>query len=343
VKRIFLFFVGIIFIGGIAVFEVNTSGLALFDIGQFSQLFFSRFAIFQKPGERKPVTLIFVGDIMLSRNVGYIIKTHNDPRFPFLLAASTTREADILFGNLETTISNRGADQGSEYSFRSSPSVVEGLKLAGFDVLSLANNHMYDWGPEAIEDTVTLVQSAGIATVGAGQNFLEANRPAILDRNGTRFAFLAYTPLLPPSFRAGMATPGLSLFDRDFILRTISRVRSATDIVVVSLHWGEEYQTHAAEWQKEFAHNLIAAGADFVVGHHPHVIQETEQYTTTTSSGMRSGWIFYSLGNFVFDQYFSPEVQDGLTAFVSVDGKNITDVKFRHVTISTSSQPVFRQ
>lgn len=263
-------------------------------------------------------TLLFAGDVMLSRSVGAKIRASGDFRFPFLRIASTTRTADIAFANLEGPISDRGENQGSIYSFRADPRTVEGLSYAGFDVLSLANNHMFDWGQDALSQTVDLLHTAGIRTVGAGNDETEANAPAILDLDGTKVGFLAYTTLLPESFEAQGEIPGISHRGRVSVESAVRALRKDVDLLFVSVHWGNEYEEVSSDTQRVFGHALIDAGADLVVGHHPHVAEEVERY--------KNGWIAYSLGNFVFDQNFSEETMQGLLLRVSVKGERIEGI-----------------
>lgn len=283
----------------------------------------------------KTATLIFVGDIMLSRGVAWSIGKYGggDVRHPFLKIADTMRSADLAFGNLEGPISSRGKNQGSEYSFRANPKVIEGLTFAGFDVLSVANNHIWDWGSEALEDTVDLLSENGIKPVGAGRNFDEANQPAIFSVGSTRIAFLAYTTLYPQSLEATAEHPGISSFRQEKAASEIKKIKESkiADLVIVSLHWGEEYATQASEEQKTIAHALVDAGADLIIGHHPHVVQEVERY--------KNSWIAYSLGNFVFDQGFSKETMEGLVLKVSVRNKKISAVEAVKTKISREFEP----
>ncbi len=293
--------------------------------------------------QEKPITLLFAGDIMLSRGVANQIKKHQDVRWPFLKIATTTREADLTFGNLEGPISDRGENQGSIYSFRSSPEVIEGLSFAGFDVLSLANNHIWDWGKDALIDTITMLEHSGLKGVGAGENYQEANAPVIKEIGSTgssqvKVAFLAYTDLYPKSLEAhstssGQATPGISSFELEKAKTDIQQLKSLklADIIVVSFHWGEEYKTEANESQKRIARELIDAGADLIIGHHSHVVQEIEQY--------QNGWIAYSLGNFIFDQNFSKETVEGLMLEVVIKNKKISEVSPIKIKINSAFQP----
>jgi poly-gamma-glutamate synthesis protein (capsule biosynthesis protein) len=291
--------------------------------------------------EKGKVDLLFVGDIMLSRSVGDRMIWKNDFRFPFYYVASTTSEVDIAFANLETSISSRGRDQGSIYSFRADPRVLEGLTFAGFDVLSVANNHIWDWGSEALIDTLDLLVKNNIQPVGAGRNEMEANAPIFLTRKNTKFAFLAYTNLMPKGLEAGVDTPGLSHHDRESILGAIRAVRAQANIVIVSFHWGEEYEHQANSLQRVLARQMVEAGADLVIGHHPHVVQELEHYQSAIESSDREGWIAYSLGNFVFDQSFSTSTMTGMALFASVRDGKIINVSSRTVAINTVSQPSF--
>ena len=278
------------------------------------------------------VSLLFVGDIMLSRGVAGQIKKNN-PDYPFLLAADITQEADLAFGNLEGPISSRGEKQGSIYSFRADPSVVEGLKFAGFDILSLANNHIFDYGSTALLDTISYLGENNIDSVGAGKYFSEANQPVIKEIKNTKIAFLAYTNLYPRSLAAEEETPGISLFELEGIKKNIHQLKEIkkADIVIISLHWGEEYQNRSNEAQQKIAHGLAEAGADLIIGHHPHVIQEIEFY--------KGSWIAYSLGNFIFDQSFSPETMEGLALSVDIKNKEISKIQPLRVRINNTFQP----
>ncbi|MEX2054223.1 MAG: CapA family protein [Candidatus Colwellbacteria bacterium] len=276
-------------------------------------------------------TMLFVGDIMLSRSVGEYMETIGDYRFPFTQVAQVLKDVDVAFGNLESPISSRGANQGSIYSFRADPRVVEGLTFAGFDVLSLANNHIWDWGKDALLDTVSTLKGEGMSPVGAGANHTQANQPVILEFKETKVAFLAYTNLLPQSLEASSESPGLSEFDLDKIKDAVVYLKDEVDLIVVSLHWGEEYETSSNAEQEEIAHALIDSGVDLVVGHHSHVVQELERYG--------NGWVAYSLGNFVFDQTFSKETMRGAALWVQLEGGDIRDAKLLPVYISPEFQP----
>ncbi|MFA6135952.1 MAG: CapA family protein [Candidatus Paceibacterota bacterium] len=290
-------------------------------------------SVSQRVSPRQSATLLFVGDIMLSRAVGRQMEKNDDYTFPFKFSSDFLKSADITFGNLEGPISHRGNNQGSIYSFRANSRVVEGLIQSGFDVLSIANNHIWDWGRDALSDTLTILQDNNITPVGAGENFNEANSIKVVNSKGLKIGFLAYTNLYPKSLEAEENEIGISQWDVSSISNTVYRIKQnkEADIVVVSLHWGNEYEINSSQWQKDLAHKLIDAGADIIAGHHPHVAQEMERY--------KDGVIFYSLGNFIFDQSFSKETMEGLAGEVVLEGNKIKDVKTYKVPINQYFQP----
>ncbi len=292
--------------------------------------------------DEKEISLLFVGDVMLSRAVGRRIEKEQDSNYPFLKIVDTLRAADIAFGNLEGPISARGENQGSEYSFRADPQVVHGLKFAGFDVMSVANNHILDWGGEALADTVDILNTNGIRSLGAGKNNKDANAPYVFTMGDNRIVFFGFTTLYPKSLEAGDDSAGISSFNLLRVKSEITEIKKSNldTIVIVSFHWGDEYEMKANEKQREIAHALIDAGVDLIVGHHPHVIQEVERYSPSTNSGSssRTSWIAYSLGNFIFDQNFSQETQEGLMLKVGVRHGKISSVREDKISISPSFQ-----
>lgn len=275
------------------------------------------------------VSLAFVGDIMLSRSVGKIIQEESDSSYPFGVSKDFFSPYDILFGNLESPISDRGRDMGSVYSFRADPRVVEGLFDSGFSILSLANNHIYDWGSEALLDTQAILSSGGIKSIGAGKDREEASSIVVLDKNGVRISFIACSDVFGEFARAGENTPGLFGCDDPLLFERIKEASGVSDVQVVSLHWGEEYESFN-DHQASLAHDLIDAGVDIVVGHHPHVAQGVEWYG--------GGIIFYSLGNFIFDQYFSDETMSGLVGIVDVSSEGIVSVSLYESQLSKRYQ-----
>ena len=252
---------------------------------------------------RQPrLTLAAAGDCMFDRGV----RTVCDQRgmdWPLSAVRNTLRAADVAFLNLETSIARGGARlAGKGIWFRSAPEFAQELASAGVDVVTLANNHVLDYDDPAFVETLSNLAAAGIAVCGGGKNMAEARRPAVLASNGVSVAFLGYSEFAhiywsvakPKRFVAGEASPGVSPWSRDSILEDIRRAKGLADHVVVSFHWGDEYVSMPADRQVQLAHAAIDAGASVVHGHHPHVLQRVEVY--------HGGVIFYSMGNFVFDQ-----------------------------------------
>jgi len=286
-----------------------------------------------KEQQEAPVRVLFAGDIMLSRLVENRMYVKDDFTFPFLKIGEFLSRADITFGNLESPISKRGELSGSKYSFRAEPKVIGGLELAGFDVLSLANNHIWDYGKEALEDTIYLLNFNGIDTVGAGRDEREANSPIVKEVRGEKIAFLAFTDLYPENLEARGELAGISDFKLETLKDNIRRIKETGEAgaVVVSFHSGEEYKPAPSEIKREKYRDIIEAGADLVVGHHPHVRQEIEKYM--------GGWIAYSLGNFVFDQDWSEETMQGLILEAMIKNGEVISVRGIPIKINEDFQP----
>lgn len=292
--------------------------------------------------KEKTINIILVGDIMLDRGVEYqVLKTGDgDFKFPFLKIAEELNKADIVFGNLEGPISDQGEKVGSIYSFRMNPEAITGLTYASFNVLSLANNHMFDYGRRALEDTLNRLKEAKIDYVGAGFNVTETFSAVIKEINGSagsppvRVAFLAYTNLGSENWRSQGENSGMAwISENDFerIKEDIKSAKQNSDILIVSLHAGEEYQKMPDKFQTDFSKMAVDAGADIVVGHHPHVVQ--------TDKISNNKYVFYSLGNFVFDQNFSEETMESQMVKILIKGKRIKQVIPIDIKINEFFQP----
>ncbi|MGE3600360.1 MAG: CapA family protein [Dehalococcoidia bacterium] len=262
------------------------------------------------------VVLDAVGDIMLGRTVGRSI-TERGAGYPFEAVAPLLEGSDVRVGNLELPLTERGTPARKDYTFRAPPSVTEGLIGADFDVLTLANNHMLDYGVEGLLDTVAALERAGIAHPGAGRNSDAAHEPAIVRVNGLTLAFLSYvnTPndgrsgWVAESTRAGADVPGVAWGTAESIRRDVAAARAAADLVIVALHAGYEYSAAPNPVQRELARTAVDAGAALVLGAHPHVLQGIEIYKRVP--------IVYSLGNFVFDVDNDDRRQPGMPSLLS--------------------------
>ncbi len=286
------------------------------------------------------VTILFTGDLMLGRSLEEAARANNDPLFAFRRVAELLQSADLTVGNLECVLSELGAPARKRYPLRCA-AALEALRWAGFDVLSLANNHAMDFGGEALLDMIARLNNAGIATVGAGANSHAARTPAVVLRNGVRIAFLGYVNVpqdgAPFFFRndltaatqtsAGVAwasadSQGVAMLQAD-----VRAARALADAVIVLLHAGIEYARAPNEVQRLLAQAAIEAGAAAVIGAHPHVLQGVQRY--------KGGIIAYSLGNFVFDM----TVDTSAALRLSVTANGVQGYEWLPVVISPLGQP----
>jgi poly-gamma-glutamate capsule biosynthesis protein CapA/YwtB (metallophosphatase superfamily) len=248
----------------------------------------------------KPIyRLAAAGDVMLARAVGeHFRRAPQDYSGGEL--ADTLRAYDLVFANLENPVGVRGSPspiQDRNVTFRCHPETLRVLRNLGVSVVSLGNNHMLDYGGEALAETLEHLDAAGVRHVGAGRNYREANEPLILEVNKKRVAILSYVFIYSAS--TAMATrnrPGVSDHRIQHILPRIRELARQGHQVLVSVHWGLEYSFFPIPYQMAQARRMIDHGASIIIGHGPHYPQGIERY--------REGRIIYSLGNFIFDEPF---------------------------------------
>ncbi len=277
------------------------------------------------------VTLSFMGDMMLDRGVeSSVIKNFGSDYSALFLNVSPKflKNADIAFANLEGTASNQGVDQKNLYSFRMDPEVVPALAGAGFDVLSLANNHVGDWQRVAYTDTLARLKENEIHYTGGGNTEAEAETPVIIEKYGKKIGFLGFSDVGPTWLEANGEKAGLLLASDPRFEEIIKNAAKKVDFLIVSFHWGDEYKTTHNARQENLAHRAVDNGAKIVIGHHPHVAQDTEVYSRKdcTQSSCAS-FIAYSLGNFIFDQKFSTATMQGMLLQVKLWKDGTMDVK----------------
>ena len=297
---------------------------------EFNDLLIERNNLSQKSQE---VSLIIVGDISFSRGVEEIIKRMEDINYPFLKVKDYIKNSDLAFGNLETPIIEGEQIPNFQMIFRSNPGVENSLKEAGFSIVSLANNHTLDFGEKGLRDTIKYLREVDISYVGAGENEEEANRPVYVKKNGIRFAFLAYNDedVVPATREAVKERVGTAFMRIDKMTSAVKKAKEEADFVIVSMHSGIEYSDSPNKSQIDFSHSAIDAGADLVIGHHPHVVQPMEKY--------KNGYIFYSLGNFVFDQMWSEETREGVMAKIHFNKDKINKISFFPYRMDYLAQP----
>jgi poly-gamma-glutamate synthesis protein (capsule biosynthesis protein) len=238
------------------------------------------------------VVLDAVGDINLGDGPASVMRRRG-LRFPWTGVARELRSADVAFGNLECAVSTGGRPVPKQFNFRGRPAALrEAARYAGLDVLNLANNHVGDYGRGALLDTLRYVRRFGMTGVGAGRNLTAARRPRVVERLGLRIAFVGFSDILPASFAAGPGRPGTVFATHERIREDVRRAARGADVVVATFHWGVERARRPDGRQRAFARTALLAGADAVIGAHPHVLQPIER------RGRRL--VAYSLGNFVF-------------------------------------------
>lgn len=242
------------------------------------------------------LTVILTGDILLDRGVRRTIEQHGTDHLFSSGVDSVLSAAQVVVGNLECPATHIKAPVQKRYIFRAEPEWLEVLYRHGFTHLNLANNHSIDQGRKGLTDTQQNVVTAGMVPIGAGQNMDEAAQPVLLAEKPRRVWLVPSLRLALENYAYLTDKPCVSQEPMDSLTARVSRLRKAdtTAVIIVSLHWGGEHTLRPIPRQRVEAHRLIDAGADILVCHHTHTLQTIEQY--------RGKWIYYSVGNFIFDQ-----------------------------------------
>lgn len=259
------------------------------------------------------VRLVFVGDVMLADGPGKFIADGGDPFAEF---ADLFDSADLVVGNLECVVATGGVKEKKPWTFRAHPHVIP-LLTRYFHAVSAANNHSGDFGRAALCEQFRLFDEAQMPYFGAGPNRTAAYRPLIVKRRGVRIALLGYNDYPPRRFEATDDRPGTAWIDRDVMTAAIAKLRQREPslIIIPYLHWGEEEERRHNAEQETLAKALIDAGADLIIGSHPHVVQDVGEY--------RGRPIFYSLGNFVFDDFDDPECYKSCILSIEMAGRTV--------------------
>jgi len=243
--------------------------------------------------KQEPLKFLFVGDIMLDRNVGKVIEKEG---FGYLFSTLPEDFFDgynLVSANLESAVTENGEHYvpHNKYDFAISPERLEKLTDVGFNFFTIANNHIADQGQNGIEETREFLDLSEIDYVGCNDKEVGDCSVKIVEIEDRKIGMLGFSMVY-------------GLFNQEKALEMIAELASSTDLVIINIHWGVEYAHYKNKIQENLAHKIIDAGADVIIGHHPHVVQGMEVY--------KSKLIFYSLGNFIFDQYFSDATQEGL-------------------------------
>ncbi len=275
-------------------------------------------------------SLIFVGDIMVAETPGELISRGEDPFQPF---AALLSSHDVRIGNLECVVATTGTAEEKPYTFRADPRTLPVLKRH-FDAVSLANNHSGDFGKAAFAEQLALMDTAGLPYFGGGRDATAAHAPWIVERNGVRIALLGYVEFKPRSFEADASRPGVAWSgEDDDVIEDIIAARRVhrADIVIPFMHWGWEDEPDPSPRLRAFARRMIDAGADMVVGGHPHVTQGAEYY--------RGKPIIYSLGNFLFNGFDTPATTTGWVLSARVDRTGVVDWRTHVARLDANGVP----
>lgn len=267
----------------------------------------------------KLITIIATGDIIPARSVNFQTVSRNNFLWPYEKTADVIKNADLTFANLETPLLKNCPLTQEGMIFCGSDKNTEGLVFSGIDIISLANNHAGNYGESGVEETKNLLEQNNISVTGLGDSIVK-------DVKGTKFAFLGYNDITSPQ-------PGVLDVDEEKIKQDIKKAKEKADVVIVTYHWGVEYRSQPDDRQKYLGKFTIDAGADLVIGNHPHWVQPVEIY--------KGKLITYAHGNFVFDQMWSQKTREGVVGKYTFYDKNLVDVKYFPIQIDNYGQPFF--
>ena len=268
----------------------------------------------QAAAQASSVSLVFAGDIVLDDTAGAMIARGEDP---FSGLADVFAGADIRIGNLECVVATIGSAGNKNFTFRAHPRTLPVLKRH-FDAVALANNHSGDFGREAFAQMLDLLKAADLAQFGGGHNLSQAHTPLIIERKGLRIALLGYNEFMPRSFEADYNAPGIAWSEDEQVVDDIRKARAehGAHLVIPVMHWGWENEPTSNARQRQLARLMIDAGADAVIGGHPHVTQETAQY--------KGKPIIYSVGNFVMKETDNAEQRRGWVLRLQLDAQGVS-------------------
>jgi poly-gamma-glutamate synthesis protein (capsule biosynthesis protein) len=287
-------------------------------------------------------SMVAVGDIGLGRSVYTQMKAAGDMAKPYRYFADTLRSADLAVANLECAVSDaKAVITNTGMTFVAPFEAAAGLKDSGIDAVSLANNHAFNGGADGYRDTLAEIKRLGLTAFGGGLNTTEAHTERIITVKGIKVALLGYSSITG-STAATADSPGMAYLsmapwgrytpsESDQMAADIAAARTRADVVIPYFHWGTEYTHQANDDQRAVAHRAIEAGADLVLGAHPHWVQGVEWY--------QGKLITYSLGNFVFDQAWAVETTQGTALKLKFRGRSVTAAELVPYEIVGNLQP----
>jgi len=264
------------------------------------------------------IRLLATGDVNLGHWITPIIKSEGN-HYPFTYVKDRLSQADFVFANLEAPFCTKGQPFPKNFVFDVPPVLVDVLTAGNINLVSLANNHTMDYGMPGLLSTIETLNKANIRHAGAGKDKGQAYKPALLEKYGIKIAFFSYTMTHPEEFWANDSKGGTAYPYANIVKDSLRYYDDKTDFIIVSFHWGKELQSIPEQYQSKMAHFVINAGADLVLGHHPHILQGIEKY--------KDRYIFYSFGNFIFASY-SHKASESIIAdiILSKDGLNKIEI-----------------
>ncbi len=262
-------------------------------------------------------SILCMGDLLVVREAEEQLEVNGED-YPFEKIEDEFRKYDVVFANFEMSITYRGSVHPRKpYTFRLHPDNASYFKELKIDVVSIANNHILDYGNPGLFDTMSFLGEWGVKYSGAGKNLDVARKPAVLNKNGTDVLFLSYCERPPSDFYATENSPGTAPMNIKYIIEDVKRHKKANNIVLVSLHWGIEHDDFPRKYQVTVAHSIIDAGADGIIGHHPHVPQGIEIYNGKP--------IIYSLGNAITG-FYNPNYKNNIMVSLQYRGPDLLDI-----------------
>lgn len=270
-----------------------------------------------KQEEESEITLTFSGDTMFDWGLRPVIQSKGAD-YPFQHVKSEIEKADLSFINLESVFTNRDKKYpGQLFWIKSDPSTLQAIKNTGYDIVNIGNNHTLDYWQDGLKDTITHVEKLGLPYIGAGKNAEDAYTAREIKIKGKKFKFLSFVRFMPDStWGAGNEKPGVANgYDLNLVTKTIKEQKKDADYMIVYMHWGVEKTNRPADYQKQYVQKIVEAGADAIVGSHPHWLQGFEYYNKVP--------VAYSLGNFLFPDYVKNHSAETGVLTMKFKGKDV--------------------
>ncbi|MBO1624658.1 CapA family protein [Bacillus arachidis] len=271
----------------------------------------------KKKKEDPEITLTFSGDTMFDWQLRPVIQK-NGADYPFQHVKDEIAKADISFINLESTFTTREKKiPGQQFWIKSDPATLQTIKNTGYDIVNIGNNHTLDYGQEGLMDTISHVENLKLPYIGAGKNANDAYTAREITVKGKKFKFLSFVRFMPDfTWVAGKDKPGVANgYDINQVTKTIKEQKKDADYLIVYMHWGVEKSNRPVDYQKQYVPKIVEAGADAIVGSHPHWLQGFEYYNNVP--------VAYSLGNFLFPNYVKGKSAETGVLTLTFKGKDV--------------------